>query len=418
MGIRNMDSAAPAGFERHPRVLLAISAEPAADLRAAIAAGREPRRDYFALQDALAADLLTPAAAAVTPMGRLLSRLGGRAAALAWAAFVRRHAYDAIYTDAENVGLPLALLLRYSRARAGRPRHVMLTHYLSPAKKRVFFRLGAGARIDALIVHSAAQGELARRTLDMPATRVLYLPYFADERFWRALPGGEAPSARPMICAVGLEFRDYGTLLAAVRDLPVDLRIGAASSWSHHSAFEGSPELPPNVHVHSYAYLPVRQLYAAARFVVVPLQDVDNQAGITVILEAMAMGKAVVVSGTRGQTDVVRDRLNGGRGPVERVWWPGFVDAPAVAETLGHLPTGFYVRPGDAADLRRAIQYLLDHPDVAAELGRNGRRVVEALFGLDAFTARFAAVIRGEQAPLVAPGEALPASSDAEVRAR
>jgi glycosyltransferase involved in cell wall biosynthesis len=294
----------------------------------------------------------------------------------------------------------------------------MLTHYLSPAKKRVFFRLGAGTRIDALIVHSAAQGELARRTLGMPTTRVLYLPYFADERFWRALPGGEAPSARPMICAVGLEFRDYGTLLAAVRDLPVDLRIGAASSWSHHSAFEGSPELPPNVHVHSYAYLPLRQLYAAARFVVVPLQDVDNQAGITVILEAMAMGKAVVVSGTRGQTDVVRDRLNGGRGPVERVWWPGFVDAPEAAETLGHLPTGFYVRPGDAADLRRAIQYLLDHPDVVEELGRNGRRVVEALFGLDAFTARFAAVIRGEQAPLVAPGEALPASSDAEMRTR
>src|SRR5260221_729722 len=294
MGIRNMDSAAPAGFEGHPRVLLAISAEPAGALRGALAAGREPGRDSFALQDALAADLWTPAAAAATPMGRLLSRFGGRAAALAWAAFVRRHAYDAIYTDAENVGLPLALLLRYSRARAGRPRHVMLTHYLSPAKKRVFFRLGAGTRIDALIVHSAAQGELAWRTLGMPATRMLYLPYFADERFWRALPGGEAPPPRPMICAGGVEVRDYGT----------------------------------------------------------------------------------------------------------------------------HLPTGFYVCPGDARDLRRAIQYLLDHPDVAEELGRNGRRVVEALFGLDAFTARFAAAIRGEQAPLVAPGEALPASSDAKMRTR
>ena len=33
-----MDSAAPAGFERRPRVLLATSAEPTADLREAIAA--------------------------------------------------------------------------------------------------------------------------------------------------------------------------------------------------------------------------------------------------------------------------------------------------------------------------------------------------------------------------------------------
>src|SRR5260370_6127363 len=123
----------------------------------------------------------------------------------------------------------------------------------------------------------------------MAARGVLYLAYFADERFWRALPGGEAPPARPMICAVGLEFRDYGTLLAAVRDLPVDLRIGAASSWSHHSAFEGSPDLPPNVHVHSYAYLSLRQLYAAARLVVVPLPEVDNQPCISAMLEADAV---------------------------------------------------------------------------------------------------------------------------------
>src|SRR5258708_34628973 len=111
MGIRNMDSAAPAGFERHPRVLLAISAEPAADLHAAIAAGREPRRDYFALQDALAADLLTPAAAAATPMGRLLSRFGGRTPPLASAAFLRRPAYAAILTEAGYDGILLAPLL-------------------------------------------------------------------------------------------------------------------------------------------------------------------------------------------------------------------------------------------------------------------------------------------------------------------
>src|SRR5260370_8330346 len=112
MGIRNMDSAAPAGFERRPRVLLAISAEPAADLRAAIAAGREPRRDYFALQDALAADLLTPATAAATPMGRLLSRFGGRAAALAWPAFRRHPPHAPRYPPAETAPPPPPLLLR------------------------------------------------------------------------------------------------------------------------------------------------------------------------------------------------------------------------------------------------------------------------------------------------------------------
>jgi glycosyltransferase involved in cell wall biosynthesis len=277
----------------------------------------------------------------------------------------------------------------------------MLTHYLTPAKTRLWFRLGVGSHVDTLICHASAQRARAVEVLGMPRERVRLLPYFADERFWRpeapelagTAPGGEA-LARPTICAVGLEFRDYGTLVAAARDLDADVEIAAASHWSRHSAFSGSTQLPANVHVASYTYLPLRRLYQRAAVVVVPLREVDNQAGVTVILEAMAMGKPVIVSATRGQTDVIRDRRNGGRGRMPRQWWPGFVDAPGLDPALGQLPTGFYVTPGDAAELRRAIRYLLAHPNVAAELGRNARRVFEACFTLEAFTARFAAAIR------------------------
>ena len=390
------------GPGRGTRILLVISAQPPDDLATRVDGDREPRRDYLALRDALDADLLTPDEARRTRTGSLLGRIAGKRAALIWEAFRRGRSYDAVFTDAEYTGLPLALLQKASLARRGHPRHVMLTHYLTPAKKRLLFRLGAASHIDALIVHSSAQRVRATGDLRVPEHKVHCLPYFADERFWRPLPAAGEP-ARPMICAVGLEFRDYDTLVAAARDLDVDVRIAAGSHWSHHDAFAGSPVLPPNVTVASYHYPELRALYAAARFVVVPLREVDNQAGITVILEAMAMGKAVIVSGTRGQTDVVRDRLNGGRGNVEREWWPGFVDAPEVRERLGTLPTGFYVRPGDANDLRDAIAYLLNHPDVADELGRNGRRVVEELFTLDAFTARFAALIRGERSPVATP---------------
>lgn len=400
------------------RTLLVISAQPSPDLPQAIAEGREPRRDYYALHTALDADLLFRDDGSRTRIGRMLARIGGARLALAWEALRRSHTYDVVYTDGENVGLPFALLLKLRallRRSTKQPRHVMLTHYLSTRQKRLLFRLGAGSHVDRLIVHSAAQEALARDALGMAAERVVRLPYFTDEHFWRAhtedkdeaarvAAGGEQ---RPMICAVGLEFRDYTTLVEAVRDISVDVRIAAASTWSHHSAFDGAPELPEHVTVQGYSYLPLRDLYAAARFVVVPLREVDNQAGITVILEAMAMGKAVIVSGTRGQTDVVRDRRNSGRGRIEREWWPGFVDAPEVMETLGHLATGFYVRPGDAAELSRAIAYLLAHPDLAEEMGRNGRRVVEEIFGLDAFAARFASVMRGESVSAPAVCETL-----------
>lgn len=384
------------------RTLLVISAQPPADLLEQIARGSQPRRDYFELRRALDAELLLPADVLADPAGRMVARVAGMRTGLAWLAFRRRARYDAIYTDGEGVGLPLAALLRLAQGQGGRPRHVMLTHYLSPAKKRIWFRLGARAGVDTIICHASAQRALVTARLGVPAERVRLLPYFADERFWRAeaVPAASgAEGEEPVICAVGLEFRDYGTLLAAARGLDARVEIAAASHWSHHSAFAGMPTLPENVHVAAYDYLALRALYARSRCVVVPLHEVDNQAGITVILEAMAMGKPVVVSGTRGQTDVVRDRRNGGRGRMPREWWPGFVDAPGLAERVGQLPTGFYVLPGDADELRRAVHYLLEHDDVAEELGRNGRRVVEACFGLDAFTARFAATIHGGPAP-------------------
>jgi glycosyltransferase involved in cell wall biosynthesis len=75
---------------------------------------------------------------------------------------------------------------------------------------------------------------------------------------------------------------------------------------------------------------------------------------------------------------------------------PGFLDAPDVADDLKRLPTGFYVQPGDSVELRKAISYLLAHPEVADELGRNGRRVVEALMSLDAFVARIVQIMQSQ----------------------
>jgi glycosyltransferase involved in cell wall biosynthesis len=362
------------------RILLVISADPASDTLDEIAAGRQPRKDYLALRDALNADLLTPS---------MTSAPGAKSAALAWAAFQRRNDYDTIFTDNEGTGLPLALLLR--SAPPGKPRHVCLSHYLSTASKRALFRLGAGQRVDTLITHSTAQSRIAIEILGMPPKKVALLPYFADERFWDpALATPDASASRPMICSAGLEFRDYTTLIAAARDLDVNVRIGAASHWARHNAFGASADLPANITVSAYNYRQLRDLYVGARFVVVPLQDVENQAGITTILEAMAMSKAVVVTRTRGQTDVVRDWRSGAAAPP-----PGFLARPEHAGTLDALPTGWYVQPDDRDDLRDAISYLLAHPETAEELGRNARRVVEGCFGLDAFVERFAALLRG-----------------------
>jgi glycosyltransferase involved in cell wall biosynthesis len=78
--------------------------------------------------------------------------------------------------------------------------------------------------------------------------------------------------------------------------------------------------------------------------VVMPLEEVDFQAGITTILEAMSMGKCVLCSRTRGQTDTIVDDQN-----------------------------GRYVATGDADALRSEILELLNNPGPTERLGANAR---------------------------------------------
>ena len=96
--------------------------------------------------------------------------------------------------------------------------------------------------------------------------------------------------------------------------------IGAASHWSKRRNTAAETALPANVQVVGVrlrgacaSCTPVRAI------VVVPLDDIDFQAGVTTILEAMAMAKPVIVTHSLGQTDVVEDRRTATRGAQPRV---------------------------------------------------------------------------------------------------
>jgi glycosyltransferase involved in cell wall biosynthesis len=100
----------------------------------------------------------------------------------------------------------------------------------------------------------------------------------------------------------------------------------------------------------------LRELYANSRFVVIPLFETETDNGTTSILEAMAMGKAIICSQVEGQTDVIQDGVN-----------------------------GIFVPVGDAEALRKAIEYLWKHPDIAQHMGNEGRTFIEKHHSLDNF---------------------------------
>jgi glycosyltransferase involved in cell wall biosynthesis len=346
-------------------------------IETAVAEDRHPIMDYFALQRELNADLLDYDAldAEANPALVRLARRAGRDVALAALGYLRRRDYDVIYSNGENVSIPLAIMLkRHLR----RPAHVLIGHRVSPAKKRPLLR-ALHPQMDAIFLYATPQLDYARKELGIPASKLHLIPFHADHRFYRPLasnlqttdhPTSEGSPAQPvpaerMICSAGLEWRDYPTLIEAVKGLDVEVRLAAASPWSKHRNETADRTLPPNVSARRYEYGELRQLYAASRFVVVPLYENDFQAGITTILEGMAMGKAIVTSRTTGQVDTIRDGGN-----------------------------GLYTPPGDVAALRHAIVRLLDDPGLAAQLGAQARRDIEAGLSLEHWVERIAGVIR------------------------
>jgi glycosyltransferase involved in cell wall biosynthesis len=284
------------------RALLVVSAS-VDEARAPVAEGRWPRKDFLELQRLLAADVIDHDTVRRRRSTRLMQRVVGMPATQAWLAFSLRSRSTAIYTDGEHNGIPQGVLLGLARHR---PRHVTIGHLLTTGTKRAMLRWARPLRgIDTVMLHSTTQVAEARGPLGVDPARLALVPYQIDPSFWSP---GAAP-AEPLICSAGLEYRDYPTLIDAVRGLTVHAVIAAGSRWSVHrnTAAEAAP--PPNVEVTSLDYAGLRDLYARSRIVVVPLRETRNQAGITTILEGMAMAKPVIVSATAGQRDVVRGRL-------------------------------------------------------------------------------------------------------------
>jgi glycosyltransferase involved in cell wall biosynthesis len=359
-----------------------------------------PRKDYSVLAAALNAEVIDYDTVEASATARLLRRLFGMATAQAWQAFTRREQYSAIVTDGEHIGMPLAMLLKLARSRVA---HVTIGHRLAAPKKQPFFRwLKLHHHMTRIALHSQLQYDMSQRVLGIPDDHIALVPYQVDTEFWQP----QQPVAEEqLISSAGLEYRDYPTLFEAVDGLDVRVVVGAASHWSRRRNTAHDRRPAKNVEVGAFDYFALRDLYARSAIVVVPLADVDFQAGVTTILEAMSMGKPVIVTHSHGQTDVVEDRRSITRGNPPRPRPVSFTRL--LAEENGHAvePTGFYVPPSDAAALRRAIVYLLEHPQERARLGAAGRRSVERLFTVDQFGERMAALVdearaAGRPAPL------------------
>ena len=345
-----------------------------------------PRRDITLLAEQVDGELLFRTSN--SKRRGLVGKLAGSHFKHAWTAARKASVHSVIFADGEHVGFPLAAFLAIRGRR--RTRLIILGHYVDKSWKRAL--LWAASRLvrnGTLILHSSVQAERVRTALG-PTWSSELLPYQVDTAYWWGPP---LRTPRPLIIAAGSENRDYGTLIEAVRGLDVDVEIASGSHWARAQA--SATDLPPNVRflIETLSFADLRTLYAKAAAIVVPLEPVNNQSGITTILEAMSMAKPVIVTATPGQREAVSGPVVQGDGSL-------LAEPSRGPQVYGfhtrEVATGLYVPPADPVALRKAIGMVLEDAELAKRLSRAARVSATEHFSVEDFARRFGAVISKE----------------------
>lgn len=268
---------------------------------------------------------------------------------------------DAILAQSEQSGYQVALASLLSIRR--RPLFIVFHgHGWSGRRNRTFAAVVRRMRSVQLLCLSDALRNLVITEYGIPPDRVHVTGYGVDHRYFSPVANMDCR----LVLSAGTASRDYRTLATACAGIDASFRVAADSNW-HVTPLNLRPaDIPANMTVASAGgYEALRSLYANALFVVVPMLDVRYACGYAVIAEAMAMGKAVIVTKTGCPSDLIEDGVN-----------------------------GLYVPPGDAIALREAIQDLLAHPEKAIAMGNAARRKIEDSANLDAYVERILKVVR------------------------
>lgn len=277
---------------------------------------------------------------------------------------------DVILSTVDTVGIPLMLLNRAGRV------HPPLVYVAVGLPERLA-RLGnermrrlyasALASSAAVIAYSDFEAEELRSWMAAHggSTRVEFVPFGVDELAFA--PANAQPAAD--VVSIGADpHRDVELLLAVAVAMPnrtfrlVTTRDRARSLVTVPANVEVEVDLP---------FGEMRRRLETARAVALPVRDNSYSGATTVLLQAMAAGKPVVVSRTKAIASGY-----------------GLVDGENCR----------LVEPGDAAAFQRALGDVLRDEWHARALGATARRTVEDGLTWSRYVDRIEAVLRDARA--------------------
>jgi len=367
-----------------PRVQI-LATSHAADLTAPV--DSRPRTDYVVLSKSLDCDILDYSAYKSLPLAGIRRRIEARMRLdlhLAIRGYRQARDCDVTVLMSERVAIPYAILARLFGTRS---ETVFLSMHSSETQAGVFARLGLAREITRTLSFTPAQNEFLSRRMMIRPESISYVPYAVDDIFFR--PDPAARDEGYVFSAGGIPGRDYDTLIAALGRNAVDVRIvSGGRSYGRKTSGpltglpravrEGGKELPlPEGEgrgeggiqlLSGLSSIDMRALYAGASLVCLPLKaDRRDAAGSTVLLEAMCMGKCVVVSNSPGIARYVKDGEN-----------------------------AVLVPPEDPRSMRDAIVRLLADRSSRDSIGRCARKTIEEHLSLAKYVQRLKSVIMGQ----------------------
>lgn len=216
--------------------------------------------------------------------------------------------------------------------------------------------------IDCMFFFSKALIDDSLKTGKVKKERLHLIHWGADLDFYDHLLGEDNLEKRYGFISTGKENRDFQTLLQAFRasGLPLELFTSPSNGDKDYEDILRQYDNVPNIHIHlTKGIIPYRlaKEVAQSNAVVISCLDYPYTVGLTTLVEALALGLPVI--STRN---------------------------PKYGIDIEGAGAGLLVGYNDVNGWEEATRFLSDHPDKAAEMGRNGRQLAETTFNLENFT--------------------------------
>ncbi|MEK7628441.1 MAG: glycosyltransferase family 4 protein [Patescibacteria group bacterium] len=212
------------------------------------------------------------------------------------------------------------------------------------------------SRCGGIVTLSLGEAEKLKSRFPHLAEKIAFIPYGLDIDFFKPQ---DVPEIMQIFVPGTDPDRDYKTLFAACKGLPVTVRF---TTYEHR--VQGMGALPENVVHKRLSIEELRHEYAQSAVVVIPLDTssgLNDAMGVSVVQEALAMGKAIIAS----HTDTMASYIEDGK-------------------------TGFLVSEKDVSVMRGTLEKVLSDKQLRDSLGREARTYAERHLDADKCTENLA----------------------------